>query len=414
MSSSIFYGWWITAASGFIFFITVGIGLYSAPVFLVPLQEHFGWSRAAIAGGGAVAALMAGAVSPLVGLWIDRYGSRKVMSLGVLLMGSGIALFALMESLWHLYAINLIAAIGISCAAWIPNQTLISNWFIRKRGLAMGISLTGIGLGGLAIAPLAELLIAQLGWRLAYAALASLLLPGVAVILVIVRSFPADMGLLPDGEVAASERNDGDLETSGLEVRESLRTSAFWIISLCNLLLIFGGFSIVTHLVAFLIDQGFESRRAAASLGIMIGASVIGRLLFGALADRFHKPHVMCLALLLLTAGMFFLFRIQSAGTLPAFLFSFGIAFGGGAVLIPLLVSECFGLRSFGRILGLIMVSATLGGAIGPVVTGRIYDVSGSYGLAFILHTAAFAFAAVTVYFLRAPKTGAQPVSSRS
>ncbi len=414
MASSIFYGWWITAASGFVLFVTVGVGLYSAPVFLVPLQEHFGWSRAAIAGGGGVAALMAGVVSPMVGLWIDRYGSRRVMSLGAVLMGCAVALFALMDSLWHLYAINLLGALGVSCAAFIPNQVLISNWFVRKRGLAMGLSLAGIGLGGLALAPLADLLIARLGWRLAYAALACLFLPMLAVILAVVRTHPAELGLRPDGLPTPSETDDDapsqpdavENTTRGLGLGEALRTRAFWMISLCNLLLVFGGFSIVTHLVAYLTDQGFGSRTAAVSLGLMIGASVAGRLLFGFLADHVPKARVLSLVLGLLTGCTLLLFRVQSAEMLPAFLLSFGVAFGGGAVLIPLLVGECFGLRFFGRILGLTMISATLGGAIGPVLTGRIYDVTGSYQLAFVMHTVGFGLAAVVAYFLR-PSTRA-------
>ena len=278
----------------------------------------------------------------------------------------------------------------------------------------MGLSLAGIGLGGLALAPLADLLIARLGWRLAYAALACLFLPMIAVILAVVRTHPAELGLRPDGLPTPSETDDDapaqldavENTTRGLGLGEALRTRAFWIISLCNLLLVFGGFSIVTHLVAYLTDQGFGSRTAAVSLGLMIGASVAGRLLFGFLADHVPKARVLSLVLGLLTGCTLLLFRVQSAGMLPAFLLSFGVAFGGGAVLIPLLVGECFGLRFFGRILGLTMISATLGGAIGPVLTGRIYDVTGSYQLAFVMHTVGFGLAAVVAYFLR-PSTRA-------
>jgi MFS family permease len=119
----LFYGWWVAGASFTILLVTVGIGLYGPPVFLVPLQEHFGWSRAAIAGGSAVAGLTAGLVAPLVGILIDRYGSRRVMVVGALVMGSAFCLLSAVQSLWQLYALNVIAAVGISCVAWIPNQT---------------------------------------------------------------------------------------------------------------------------------------------------------------------------------------------------------------------------------------------------------------------------------------------------
>jgi MFS family permease len=413
VTRQVFYGWWITVASGFILFITVGVGLYTLPVFLVPLQNHFGWSRAAIAAGGSVGALTAGLISPMAGAWIDRYGSRKVMTMGALLMGSGFVLLSLMESLWQLYVINLLSAAGLACVAWIPNQTLISNWFVRNRGVAMGISLAGIGLGGLALAPLADLLITRFGWRLAFLALASLIVvPTVGVILVVVRSRPADLGLLPDGDEPVTgmgdpthmRANDRETDADGMDLGEALRTSAFWILALCNFLSIFASFSIVIHLAAFLNDQGFESDTAAMSLGLVIGMSVGGRVIFGIAADRFTKKNVMFLIQALLALGTLFLFTIQTSETRAGFVIIFGLAYGGAAVLGPLLVGECFGLRSFGKILGLFMLSATIGAATGPVLAGWIYDVTESYRLAFALDVAAFTIASVSITFLRLPK----------
>ncbi len=410
MKRPIFYGWWIAVASGLIQLISVGIGVYTPPVFLVPLQEHFGWSRAALAAGTSVAALTVGVASPMVGVWIDRFGPRKVMTLGALLMGAGSLLFALMESLWQLYAISVVGGLGVACVAWIPNQTLISNWFIRKRGLAMGISLAGIGIGGLLMAPLAYLLIDRAGWRLAYVGLACITLVGViTVVLMAVRTRPADLGLLPDGDDSGTEDAVGSLsgaeagESAGLDLRDSLRTSVFWLLSLVNLLMIFASFSIIVHFVAFLSDAGFESQTAAGSLGVLVGVSVGGRLLFGFAADRFSKTRVMSIAMALLALGTLFLFRIQAPGALAIFLITFGVAFGGASVLLPLLVGELFGLRALGKVLGLVMISATLGAAVGPILTGRVFDVSGSYRTAFILHVAAFVTAAVPVRILSTP-----------
>jgi MFS family permease len=410
-----FYGWRIVAASFVILFITVGIGLYSPPVFLVPLQDCFGWSRAAIAAGGSVAALVTGLVSPLAGVWIDKYGARRVMTFGALTMGCAFLLLSLIQSLWQLYAINALAALGMACVAWLPNQTLIANWFVRKRGLAMGIALAGIGFGGLAMAPLAALLIERLDWRLAYVGLALLvLLIVVAVVLAFVRSSPADLGLEPDGAPPASQKGDrarsrpvGEATGAALVgVRESFRTGAFWVLSLCNFLWVFASLSIVAHLVAFLRDVGFESRTAAASLGLMVGASVGGRILFGLLADRYSGRRVMSLAMALGAFATLLLLAPTSTGALPGFVVLFGLGLGGTAVLVPLLVGECFGLAAFGKILGAIMISATVGAAIGPVLTGRIFDVTGSYRIAFLIHVAAFAASALAILLLRAPSGG--------
>jgi MFS family permease len=407
---SAFYGWWIVAGSFLILFITVGIGLYAPPVFLVPLQEHFGWSRAAIASGSAIAAVVSGMVSPLVGAWIDTYGSRKVMTFGALLMGSAFLLLSAMGALWQLYALNALAAVGITCCAWIPIQTLISNWFDKKRGLAMGVTLTGIGFGGLVMAPLAGLLIVQLGWRLAFAALgATILIVVVAVVLAIVRSRPADIGLMPDGETAAAGRtgaHDGADLTTGIELGQALRTGAFWTLASVHFLWTFASLSILGHLVAHLRDVGFASATAAAALGLTVGASVAGRVIIGYFADSASKRDIMAAALAFSGLSTVLLLSIQSGGVLPLFVVAYGFALGGIAVLFPLLVGECFGLFAFGKILGLVMIAATLGAAVGPVLTGRVYDVTGSYRFAFMLHVGVFLAAAGAIHFLPLPRMG--------
>jgi sugar phosphate permease len=319
------------------------------------------------------------------------------MTAGALVMGGGFALFSLVQSLWHLYVLNVVAAFGLACVAWLPNQTLISNWFEKKRGMAMGISVAGIGFGGLAMATLAGFLIAEAGWRISFAALGGLVLVVVAsVIVALIRDRPADLGLEPDGartpEGAAAAP---DAPLPGLEVGEAVRTSAFGLLAALHFFWVLANMSVIAHLVAFLRDHGFEQAPASLALGLMVGASVIGRLLFGTLADRFTKPMIMCAGLLLHGASVLFLFRIEATGALPGFIALFGIALGGVAVMIPLIVGECFGLRAFGKTLGLVMIPATLGAAIGPVLTGLIFDVTGSYVLAFVLHVASFVIAAL-------------------
>lgn len=338
------------------------------------------------------------------------------MSLGGLLMGSGFLLLGTMNSLWQMYAFNLLAAIGVTCVAWIPNQTLISNWFERKRGLAMGITLAGIGFGGLVMAPLASGLIGVLGWRFAYAALSALVFFIIVTLsLTVVRSEPADLGLLPDGDPPAppdADSGPAPLEASqpvadefqgSLALGEAARTRSFWIIAVSYFLVTFGQLSIVVHLVALLGDAGFDEDVGAWSLGLAIGASVGGRLLFGLLADRYAKKWVMFTAVLFHAPAVLLLFRIDVVGALPLFVPFFGVGLGGAAVLFPLLVGECFGLRAYGQILGAVMLAAALGVATGPVITGRIFDVSGSYAAAFALHLAAFLVASFVIALLRRP-----------
>jgi MFS family permease len=417
-AGELFYGWWIVAASFSILLVTVGIGLYGPPVFLVPLQDHFGWSRAAIAGGSALAAVTAGSASPLVGLMVDRHGARKVMAVGALTMGSGFCLLSAVQSLWQLYALNVIAALGIACVAWLPNQALISKWFTRKRGRAMGLTLAGIGFGGLAMPPLASFLIEEFGWRVAFGTLGSMVLLIVfTAVLAVVRSRPEDMGLLPDGDpVNPAERTEASNHESpeaalpaGLSLGESIRTGAFWILCLGHVLWTFGSMAQIGHLPAFLTDQGFEGQQAARVLALSIGLSVVGRMSFGMLADRYTKKWIISAALLLHVLATLCLFRVHSFGALPGFVLLFGVGIGGGAVLVPLLIGEYFGLRAFGLVLGVVSISATLGAAIGPVLAGRIFDVTGSYELAFILHVVSFSAAAIVFCFLRKPGLPSPP-----
>ncbi len=411
---SSFYGWWIVGGSFTVLFVTVGVGLYVPPVFLVPLQEHFGWSRAAIAMGSAVAAIAGAFVAPLIGGWIDRYGSRNVMLAGAVLMGGAFALLGLMRALWQLYAINVVAAIGLTCVAWIPNQTLISTWFEQKRGLAMGIAMTGIGFGGLVMAPCAALLLAHFGWRLAFVALAVLIIVVVVtVVLIIMRSRPQDMGLLPDqAPPRAGVPPSGDPGrpiVPGLDLAHAMKTGTFWVFSVGNFLGAFASLSIIGHLVAFLRDVGCDGRTAAAALGLTVGVSVVGRVFFGFLSDRTSRRAITAGAFALYALAALLLLSIESAALLPAFVITFGLALGGVAVMMPLLVGECFGLHAFGKILGVMMVSGTLGAAAGPVLTGHIYDVTGSYDLAFMLHAVVFVAAALAFHLLPSVRPAGAP-----
>jgi MFS family permease len=170
--------------------------------------------------------------------------------------------------------------------------------------------------------------------------------------------------------------------------------------------------SLIGHVAAFLSDQGFGGATAAASLGVAIGISVLGRVSFGLLADRYTKKLILGAALVIQALSVLCLLSIHSFGALPAFLILFGMGLGGGAVLIPLLVGECFGLVAFGKILGLVTIPATLGAAAGPVVTGRIFDVTGSYQLAFLLHIASLLAGALVVCFLRLPRTGEESAAA--
>jgi MFS family permease len=408
----IYYGWWIVLAASFTLMIAGGIGGYSFPVFFKPLEEAFGWSRAALSGPVAVATLSAGIWLPIIGRLIDRYGPRTVMVPGALLMGLCNLLLGQMHALWHLYGIFLLIAPAIVALTALPAQTLVSHWFIKKRGIAMGLTMMGYGLGGVVMAKLSYLLIVGFGWRTAYSILAVTIWVLVTpVVLLVVRHKPADKGLLPDGETAGnaccSATPDPVAESpheSGLEVGAALKTVAFWTLALIFLVTSFGGGSIILHMVAFSTDVGISAEAATTALSLLAGVSILGRLGFGALGDRLDKRTVMALCFFLHSVAIALLLKMKSAGLLYLFAAIYGLSMGGNVVVTPLLIGECFGVVSFAAIAGMLGIPLTLGGAAGPVLAGRIFDVTKSYGLAFAIALVAYLLATVAVYFARPPR----------
>lgn len=405
-NDKVFYGWWIVFGAFCILVVAAGAGLYALPIFLVPLQEHFGWTRAGISTGPAVAAVVSAVLAPFVGVLLERFGTRKVMCFGASVMALGFLGLASIAALWHFWLASAVVAIGISLVAFIPVQTLISHWFTRRRGLAMGLTLAGIGFGGLMIAPLTGQIITAYGWREAYLTLAVLVVVLVTVIVLsLIRQSPQEMGLLPDGDIADESLGDRDAEIvlPGMEVGEAMRTGVFWFIAMANFLGIFAAFGIVQHLAALLSDAGYSASRAASVLGISIGITMVGRVLFGLLTDRFAIRWIFATVVALPAVAAFLLMSIDSTPILVLFCICFGLGLGGIAVISPLAVGACFGLRAFSKIVGAIFVSATLGASAGPVITGKLYDINGDYRVALMVLIVAGCIGVVSAIFVVRP-----------
>lgn len=409
-SAPIFYGWWIVLASFGVLTVAAGAGLYSLPVFLVPLQEHFGWTRAGISAGPALGAVVSGVLAVFVGLLLDRFGTRKVMTAGAFVMTLGFVGLATMTALWHFWLSSVVVAAGISCVAFVPIQTLISHWFTRRRGLAMGLTLAGIGFGGLLLAPTTGFIVDNYGWRQAYLTLGALVLVMVtALVLSVIRQSPRDLGLFPDGDIPDNEStatgSGGDIILPGLELGEALRTLPFWLITGANFLVVFTAFGMVQHLHALLTDAGYAGSTAASVLGVAIGITMVGRIMFGLLTDRFAIRWVFATVVALPTIAAFLLVQVEHSAALVAFCICFGLGLGGAAVMVPLAVGACFGLKAYSKIVGAIFVSATAGAALGPTVTGQLYDMSGNYDTALVVLGIAGGLGVVSAIFVVRPKS---------
>jgi MFS family permease len=392
----VYYGWRIAAVSFTILFVMVGIIYYSFPVFYAPLIEEFGWSRAQVTAGFFYSILFVGPVFGIsAGFLIDRYGTRRILLAGLVSAGLGFLGFTFMQSLAAYYLFYFMQTIGYVSAGPIPNQVLISHWFNRMRGRAMGVAYVGIGIGG-AVAPvLSQFLIRHFGWRYAMLALCatiSLVLIPVAVFLV--KNRPSELGLHPDGDIPAGPMAERPAQTAAIKLRDAMKSRAFWMILIGSMMSIGAVGGVIQHLQLFLRDQGFDPERAARVASFLLVSSIAGRLIMGYLADRFPKKYVMFAAFVMVGASIPLLYQVQVPNAIYLFAFIFGFGMGADYMLIPLVTAQCFGLASLGRLMGIILTSDAIGQAFTPVLVGRLFDVYRSYDLGFAVLAAAGLLAA--------------------
>ncbi len=399
-----FYGWRIAAACFTILFVIVGIIYYSFPVFYPPLIQEFGWSRAQVTAGFFYSILIVGPVFGIsAGFLIDRYGTKRILIAGLLAAGGAFLGFAFMRSLQAYYLFYFLQSIGYVSAGPIPNQVLISHWFSRMRGRAMGLAYVGIGVGG-AVAPvLADVLIRGFGWRPAMLALGCVifvvLLP---LVVVAIKNKPSDLHLFPDGAQSPGTSTAVSMAASPVvPLRAAMGTRSFWMILVGSSLSIGAVGGIIQHLQLFLRDEGFAPERAARVASFLLISSIAGRLVMGYLADRFDKKHVMILAFVMVGSSIPLLYLVHHPGALYLFAFLFGFGMGGDYMLIPLVTAQCFGVASLGRLMGVILTSDAIGQALAPVLVGHIFDLRRSYDWGFALMAVAALTAAIAAARIR-------------
>ncbi len=395
-----FYGWRVAAACFTNLFVVVGIIYYSFPVFYAPLIEEFGWSRAEVTAGFFLSMVVVGPVFGIsAGFLIDRYGSKKILLAGLASAGLAFLGFAWMHSLALYYSFYFMQTIGYVSAGPIPNQVLISQWFSRMRGRAMGLAYVGIGIGG-AVAPVfAQFLIRHYGWRVAMFTIGAIILVVLIPLTVfLVRNRPADRGLFPDG--AARESTPAQ-QHEAIRLAEAARNPAFWLILIGSAMSIGAVGGVIQHLQLYLRDQRFTPEKAALVASYLLISSIVGRLTMGYLADRFPRKYVMLAASLLVACAIPALYAVGTPGLVYVFAVVFGFGMGADYMLIPLITAECFGLPSLGRLMGVILTSDALSQAFAPVVVSRIYDVNKSYDWGFLVLIAMAAAGALAVSRIR-------------
>jgi len=384
----VFYGWWMVGATVLVGLYTGGVIVYGFTAIFEPIIDEFGWSYAAVSFAASLRGAESGLLEPVVGRLVDRWGPRRLIFIGGLFTAAGLFLLSATRSLTMFYGAFVLLAVGMSACGPTSLVTGVASWFRARLGLATGLALSGFGLGGFML-PVMVLLIAQHGWRDAYAMLGAGALALILPMALVFRHRPEDYGCLPDGRrpeprlpaQADSPTHQPGVDEPQIDFHNAIRTPAFWLLTLALTVLTAANMTAVTHVMPYLDSIGFERMSAGAIATAIPVLSVVGRLGLGALGDRASHIRVAAFAFGAMGLGMLFFAAAPTLGKWPLYLFLplFGVGLGGGIALRPALMREYFGRRHFGSIFGLVMGVNAIGGIVGPPVAGRIFDTTGDY-----------------------------------
>lgn len=355
-------------------FAIVGFGFYGLPFFFDFIQEERGWSRTVITSGNAVGKLI---VAPLFGFlagWlIDRYGPRRLMMFGALMLGIAFVGIAYSNSLEMFYLFYVFNALGYVFAGPLPSQVLISRWFEKNRGKAMGIAYLGIGTGGAVVPLLAARLEMIYDWHLALA-----ILGVIGFLLVFTVSY-----FIRDNRVQKKEAPIQKVENEGLSMKNILRSRNFYLLaigSMCSIGVVGG---VGQHIKLYLSDLNYSQTEAANVMSFILLSSLMGRVLMGWLADIINRKYVMLLIYLIVAGSIPLLLFSDFTGRIYIFAVIFGIGLGGDYMIIPLMAGDLFGLQALGRTMGIILVADGVAEAVFPVLLGALYNEVTGYTLGF-------------------------------
>lgn len=378
--SRFFFGWWIVFVAALGLFMGYGpIVTFTFGVFFKPLSQEFGWNRSQVSLAFSLSLFVMSFALPVVGRLVDRLGARRVIVPSLLLFGFGLTSFALLSPrLWHLYAIYIGLGLVGGGTAPVPYSNVLAHWFDKRRGLALGVAMVGLGLGAFIMPSFAQRLIEVGGWRWAYICI-GLMVMGVAipVVALFLKETPQMLGLRPDGDV--TEKSTSEERKEGLTFQEACRTSTFWVMLGAFFLMSASVHGCLIHLVPLLTDRGISSQSAALAASLLGGALLLGRVGAGYLLDHFFASAVAlaffcgaALGFVLLWSGVTGIFAFIAA-------FLIGLGMGAEGDIIAYLVSRYFGLLAFGEIYGYAFAAFTLGGVVGPLLMGIGFDSTGSY-----------------------------------
>jgi MFS family permease len=403
-----FYGWVVVGAVFAILFVAFGAA-YSFAVFFHALRDEFDASRSDVSLVFALTGFLYFGLGSITGFLADRLGPRRVIGAGILCIAAGMALASMAQTVWQVYlTFSLGVGVGVGLA-YVPAVGLVQRWFIRRRGMASGFAVAGIGAGTLVLPLVAAACIDAFGWRTTWVILGGLALAiGLPAVLTLVTS-PAERGLHPDGDRTPSPSVAG---AAGPAVRQALRSAPFWLLFGAGLSTSLGIFIPFAHLTPYARDLGFSDAFGALLIGFIGIGSIVGRLVLGGSADKLGRRRSLTGTFVAMGICLAWWLTATEAWALILFALAFGAAYGGFVALIPALAADYFAGRSFGAILGLVYTSAAVGALAGPTLAGALFDARGSYDLPIMLGIALNGVAVACMLRLREPAPRAAPAAT--
>ncbi|MFZ4559363.1 MAG: MFS transporter [Saprospiraceae bacterium] len=399
---------WLMLSGLFIcYVISNGVILNTLPIFYPELISEFGWDQAEVTRPAQWLFFIVALISPVIGTILDRGNPRRVMLGGTLLMIAAFFWFAHIRGLLEMTGVYVLFSLGIVMGGIIPSMYILTKWFVRYRGIAVGILLVGSSFGGTLFNPIAAWGIATLGWRgslLLLGAIAAICMLG--SLFLFIRNRPEDIGLGPDGreDGPSPENSPGRGSLEGPALGDALRSPSFYLLMLVTGAMWFCIVGVIQHQALYFKDIGERLPSSAGVLSVFFFCSILGKLLFGKLGDRYPKKHIMLIATLNLALGALLLVWLESYPAMVwAYAVVFGIGFSGTFTMIQVLVADFYAGKAYGKILGIVTMVDTLSGVMGILVLGQLRSAQGNYAQALLILLVVSATAAACVPFVKNP-----------
>ncbi len=424
--SKIFYGWWIVLVTGLVSGLGAGFHYYGISVLFKDIAAELGTSRAITSIATSIGRMEGGIISPLTGWLGDKFGPRWLILVGTFLLSLGLGLMYTVTSVWaYFIAWGLVAGFGINLGLTVAVDLALTNWFVRKRGLAMGIKFAMIGLGSIIAVPAVTWLVNLTDWRTTCLIWSLIMLAGIPLVFLVVKNKrPEHYGLLPDGAQSESPAGSSeeslvqqgrkyasDVEEGDYSFKQAVRTRSFWFIGIAYALFTFVSGGFILHVHPLMTDIGLSETAASSMMSLMVFFTLPARFLGGVVADRVPKRHLRFLLLSVFSVMLVGLgsFIVAPTGSRVLFLLvPYGLSSGAVTPIVILLLGRYFGRRAFGSIFGSSMLFVAIPQLISPVYTGWVFDTTGSYNGALQVYIILIVVSAVVISFALAPQAAKQ------